>query len=603
MKTKPLFIDFETAYSSPFSLTTMTTEEYIRHSMFHIHMFAVQEGQTGTPYVVPGHDLQTWLADVRYPERMVVAHEATFDLGIIALREGQVPKFAGDTVSMSRWATGRNLPNHRLATVAESMLLPPKGTELALTKGLWELSPEQYKTLSDYCIHDVELCATIFQQLRSKCSAYAFDLIDWSIRLFLQPRLELDANLLTSAHDEEVQRKEHVLAALGVDGKDLRSRAKFRTILENLGVDVAGQGMKTSPVTGKETEAFAKVDPFMWGLLKHPLSGVREVTQARLDLSSSLLETRLLRLKGIAARGLWPVSLLFAGAQNTGRMSGGGKVNAQNLPRGSKLRQAVMAPEGYVLCVCDSSQIEVRTLADLAGQDDLLQIFVDKGDPYCMMASHIYGHPITKADKNERWVGKLCVLSCGYGCGVDRFLEIAHAEGVPASDDILRQAHATYRRTMSDIVHFWKTCDRAIQQVAFGTAPDGVLPDKFRIIQGEGIQLLPTGFIIKYPRLRRNAEGWCYGISGDVKMFGAKCTENLSQCIAGAIIGEQTRILRRRWDIKLQVHDELIAVVPEDQAEECLADMIDVMSTPPDWWPDLPLAAEGSYAVRYGDAK
>jgi len=51
------------------------------------------------------------------------------------------------------------------------------------------------------------------------------------------------------------------------------------------------------------------------------------------------------------------------------------------------------------------------------------------------------------------------------------------------------------------------------------------------------------------------------------------------------------------------VHDELVAIIPEKEAKEGLAYMMDIMSTPPAWAADLPVACEGATAKYYGDAK
>ena len=126
---------------------------------------------------------------------------------------------------------------------------------------------------------------------------------------------------------------------------------------------------------------------------------------ARLGIKSTIEETRTERLIGIAKRGLLPVPLRYYAA-HTGRWGGDDKVNLQNLPRNSVLKYALRAPIGYKFVDCDSSQIEARTLAWLAGQDDLVTAF-DKGDDvYKIMASAIYGKDAEGISKDQRFVGK-----------------------------------------------------------------------------------------------------------------------------------------------------------------------------------------------------
>jgi DNA polymerase len=91
-------------------------------------------------------------------------------------------------------------------------------------------------------------------------------------------------------------------------------------------------------------------------------------------------------------------------------------VNLQNLPsRGSqagKIKKAIKAPPGYIMIDCDSSQIEARTLAWLAGQQDLLDAFENKQDVYRIMASHIYGVAPDQITSAQRFIGKTTVLGC-----------------------------------------------------------------------------------------------------------------------------------------------------------------------------------------------
>lgn len=89
-------------------------------------------------------------------------------------------------------------------------------------------------------------------------------------------------------------------------------------------------------------------------------------------------------------------------------------INLQNLPsRGStNLKACIEAPPGYAIIDCDSSNIEARVLAWLAGQEDLVNDFANGVDVYCKLATKIYGKTVTKADKLERFVGKTVTLGC-----------------------------------------------------------------------------------------------------------------------------------------------------------------------------------------------
>jgi hypothetical protein len=151
----------------------------------------------------------------------------------------------------------------------------------------------------------------------------------------------------------------------------------------------------------------------MKALLEHPNEDVQALATARLGVKSTLEETRTQRFIGMAERSVvFPVPLRYSAAR-THRLGGSDGINLQNLPaRGAqknKLKSCIEAPPGYVIIDCDSSNIEARMLAWLAGQDDLVEDFANGVDVYCKMASKIYNRTITKADVKERFVGKTCL--------------------------------------------------------------------------------------------------------------------------------------------------------------------------------------------------
>ena len=184
---------------------------------------------------------------------------------------------------------------------------------------------------------------------------------------------------------------------------------------------------KISPRTGKETFAFAKTDKEFTSMQDHHNPEVAALVQARLGAKTTIAETRALRFLEMANRGPLPVYLNFWGAKTTGRYSGGNKVNWQNLPaRGvsAGLRLALKAPTGHKVLVGDSSNIELRTVMALAGQEDALIKIRNGVDMYCDFASKLFNREITKADYAERFLGKTAMLGLQYGAGAERFQEM-----------------------------------------------------------------------------------------------------------------------------------------------------------------------------------
>jgi DNA polymerase I-like protein with 3'-5' exonuclease and polymerase domains len=219
-------------------------------------------------------------------------------------------------------------------------------------------------------------------------------IIDLTLRMFIDPVLELNLPLLESHLESVKDKKARLLTAAAADRDSLMSNDKFAELLTRLGVSPP---RKISARTGKEAWAFAKTDEEFKELLEHPDPRVQTLVGARLGTKTTLEETRTQRFIDISLRGKLPVPIKYYAA-HTGRWGGEDKINLQNLPRESKLKSAIVPPDGHVMIDCDSSQIEARTVAWLAGQDDLVTAF-DKGkDVYKIMASAIYTVTIEEVD-------------------------------------------------------------------------------------------------------------------------------------------------------------------------------------------------------------
>jgi len=175
--------------------------------------------------------------------------------------------------------------------------------------------------------------------------------------------------------------------------------------------------------------------------------------------------------------------------------------NMQNLPRNSVLKYALRAPTGYKFIDCDSSQIEARTLAWWAGQDDLVTAFDRGDDVYKIMASAIYGKPVEEISKDDRRIGKGAVLGAGYGMGAAKFQMQMQAMGVTLPLDECQRIIAVYRQTYSRIPELWKQAGEAlVAMMNDQTAPlgrDGVV-----VVEGRKGIRLPNGLYLRYPNLR-----------------------------------------------------------------------------------------------------
>jgi DNA polymerase len=598
-------LDLETYYDREYSLSKITTEEYVRSHLFETIGIAIKVEDEYTEWY-PQPEVEQALASINWSECAVLAQNTMFDGAILRWKYGINPAAWLDTMSMSR-ALFPHEKSHSLKSQAERAGVGVKGNEVvnALGKRYKDFDVESLARYASYCINDVELTHRLFKRyIGLGFPRIELRLIDLTLRMFIDPVLELDRELLKEHLQDVLAKKEALLSKLSLDDKArLMSNPQLADMLREHGIDPP---MKISPLTGKETYAFAKTDEAFKDLLEHEDLEVQAIVAARLGVKSTLEETRTQRFIDTSYRGPFPVPLKYYGA-HSGRWSGQDNVNLQNLPsrteNAGKLKKAIKAPPGYIVIDSDSSQIEARTLAWLAGQDDLVAAFERKEDVYKIMASHIYGVAPDQITKEQRFIGKTTVLGCGYGVGHAKMkLFLKTGAGVEVSEAEAKRIVDTYRKTYYRIPELWKSSDTALAMLAAGMPYVVDTRGIVRVEPGKGLTL-PNGLHIQYPYLKQEAEGrWMYNSRGKmVDVYGGKCTENFTQAIARCVIAEQMLRIAKRYKVVLTVHDAVACIAPEDEREEALKYVEECMWWRPSWASGLPLACEAGWGASYGD--
>lgn len=608
-----LTVDFETYYDPEYSLSKLTTEQYIRSDAFEVIGVAVQM-DAGEPEWFSGDHaaVKNWLQKFPWDESMAVAHNAAFDMAILSWIFGIKPRAIADTLSMARAIHGATM-SHSLAKLAEYYNLGAKGTEVVNARGKRRLDFSSYDLMQygEYCRNDTRLTYKLFQILLDAYPKTELKLIDQTLRMYTEPVLRLDAFALEKHLVEVQERKKELLAKIGGDPeavkKHIMSNPKFADTLRAYGVIPP---TKISPTTGKTTYAFAKTDDGMKELLEHPDPEVQAIVAARLGIKSTLEETRTQRFMSIAQRGNLPIPLKYYAA-HTARWGGWDLINLQNLPsRGADagaLKRAILAPPGYVMIDCDSSQIEARVLAWMAGQQDLVDAFRTGRDVYKIMASAIYRKPIADITGPERFIGKSTVLGSGYGMGARKFQLFMQVANVEMTYDEAKHIIDTYRRTYPAIPALWAQGDRALAALIDGrSAPYG----REGVVQVNGFLggvVSPNGIPLRYHELRRSrkANGDATIVytsrTGITGIWGGKFTENLTQHLARVIIGEQLLRIAKRYRVVLTVHDAIACIAPEAEAVEARAYVEECMRWTPSWADGLPLNCESGMGRSYGE--
>lgn len=660
---RPLYvIDFETYYDREFSLSKMTTEEYIRDPRFQVMMVGVIFPDESRRVFRP-NEFRAWAASVPWDNAAVLAHHAHFDGRILAHHFGVFPGFWYDTLCMARALHGAEVGGS-LKALMEHYGVGHKGTTVGdmIGRRVESLTSAEWQQYAAYCINDCAGTLGIFKKMIAENGGFPdreLAHIDTTIRMFTEPVFVLDEPSMKAYHLDEVTRKQKMLDTLGVDRADLMSDDKFAGLLMQLGVVPP---TKWSKKKQEEAYAFAKSDPGMKELLEHDNEIVQTLAEARLAHKSTINISRSERLIKLGANGqAMPVYLKYSGA-HTHRWSGADKMNWQNFertnkkdPRKGAIRKAIMAPEGWTLVVADSAQIEARVLAWLAEQEDLVEAFAQKRDVYSERASLIYGRKVDRKknpeDEVPGFVGKVVTLGLGYGMGWAKFAQtlLAGAMGGPPviftrkdaasmgvniasfmgrkhgsrkCEDIAREMPSllppddrvvhcavschivdVYRRNHKQIVEFWDACDGMISQMI--SMREGVKQEYGCITLEKGRIILPSGLALHYPGLRDTDDGYVYeSRMGPTKLYGGLLCENITQALARVVVSDQIHSMREQgYKIATTTHDEVVLCVPEQHAQQALDFALKSMKTAPDWADGLPLNAEGSFARRYGDAK
>jgi DNA polymerase I-like protein with 3'-5' exonuclease and polymerase domains len=613
-------LDFETYYDVGFSLSGLTTEEYIKDERFQVIGVSIKIDQSEAKWYT-GDQVKEALDDIDWKNSALLCHNTQFDGAILSFRYNIIPGLYLDTLCMARAIHGVDVGGS-LAFLVEKYNLGRKGTEVVDAKGkrLEDFTLQDLAQYGEYCKNDTELTHKLFQILAPDFPENEVKLIDLTLRMYTEPVLEVDDALLQDRLDdiqtEKSQLLQGLMKRLECDTEEcvrakLASNKQFAELLIELGITPP---TKISPTTDKETYALAKGDTGFLELTEHEDPFIQELCRVRLGTKSTIEESRIERFIGIGARnkGKLPIPLKYYGA-HTGRWAGSDKVNFQNLPARDKkkkaLKNAVIAPEDHVVINSDSSQIEARVLVWLAGQDDVVEWYREGRDVYSEFASKVYGRPITKKDTTERAVGKTCILGLGYGTGWSKLQQtLKIATGLNLDESECQRLVKVYREVNDKVIQLWKTCDEALRDMSAwpsGKEPYYLDARNALLVTPKGIRL-PNGLYIYYPGLTwdisESKSKYIYkSRRGMISIWGGSVVENVIQALARIIVGEQMLEINKKYRPVLTVHDAVVCVVPETEVGEALSFITTTMSSPPLWATGLPVACEAHHGASYGD--
>lgn len=646
---KAVVLDFETYFDDAYSLERMTVPEYVHDPRFRVHGLAVREIDDGAGFHA---DVVGTVASLqkRYGANLeavpVIFHNSYFDYYVLYHKFGVRVAHLVDTMLLAHQVWGRKSKiggsGASLEAVAAKLKLPVKGN-LKFMKGVREPNWSERSELEKYAKNDVDLTYQIASILLPQIDNPGIELplMQHTVRLFVERGIRVDMAEIERLESPINSDLKDIVGATGATEVEISSNKLFKEILCSA-MASSGRSIPMKPGKRGPIPATARNDHEMHGLLNDADSRVAGLVRARIaKKSSDQTLSRLGTLKRIvsATRGALPVHLHYYGC-HTGRWSGGGGFNIQNIGRsgiGHSIRQLFRATPGKVFVIGDFAQIEARVLAWLAGQLDLVEAFATGRDVYSEFAAHVFCREVRKplaGDspevstrlKSDRHIGKQAVLGLGYSMGALRFHEMLKADPVGVdciemgviNPGICKAIVTQYRQLYPRIVDFWATCEACFKRAMNGARADtGAL--QFVGFVG-GIKIcLPSGRSIKYHNvgIRNQSRAIQYlDDFGSVRefvpeaaqivhgnesaLYGGKIVENIVQGVARDLLGEAIlRLEQRGLRVAFHVHDEIVIEVPKDQIAQALLIVKDEMARCPAWASGLPLACEVVESGRY----
>jgi hypothetical protein len=616
-------IDFETYYDTQFTVKKMGVQEYLAH--VEIYLVTAYDGNGVSAATGPGSFNWPLLHD-----RLVVSHNANFDAAVFnTLKDrGIVPK----SVIPKEWNCTANLSAYlgapRGLEGAAKYLL---GTEHSkdIRKKMrgkhWSNLPSDLKAaVIEYAQRDVQLCWEIWNQNYSKWpeTERYFSLL--TLKMCAEG-VYLDAGYLEEARSILYSQKE--TAREQIPWYPPLSMAIFRQHCEAEGINPP----RSLAMTDEECDAWMEMysGKYPW------VEAMRNYR--RCNLLDKKIDKMLSRQR---ADGRMPFELKYWGS-HTGRDSGAGGVNMQNLPHGElygvDLRSAIIAPPGTRLVIADLAQIEARILLTLVKDNAQLELVRAGMSPYeahCRATMGYTSAVLVKTDPMYR-LAKARVLALGYGAGWRKFNVMAYlpmylgkdaakvfASPVSKSDvaAFAEYLHSyekdkavlakwkertpelerewtnswlivrDYRTANYRITAFWKYLDSAVRE---------------SVGHEYGVQL-PSGRILRYERVKASQENDLTAeiCRGDkrmrTKIYGGRICENIVQAIARDIFKDAClRVSLAHYRIIMRVHDELVCEVPQGMAEISKLDIEVLMGKSPPWLANCPVSAEAKITERY----
>lgn len=569
-----LAIDFETDWSSDYSVADMGTWAYVRDARFRAHTVSAVADDgfewVGDPKQAP------WAKFLQY--RTWVSHNAWFDSQVYAqyVPTGHRPDAWHCTADLMGYL---QYPRSLKDSVAQAFGVTLDKSIREKMKGGDLFAPQQAE-IDAYALEDARWCLKLWQRFSPRWPAH-----ERALSIHTRAMAERGIGFDRPGADKALEVLTRALAREAAEipwteyGQPPTSRNALFTHCDEAGVPRPVTTAEKDPRWQEWLEANEAAVPF-----------VRSLNRWRkLNRTKTVVEAMIAR----SADGRLHSPLRYYGAAVTGRWSGSDGLNMQNLNArdvkgGVDLRALIRPPAGHKFIISDLAQIEPRVLAVLCGDEKLLgQLRNGLGlyEAHARATMGWDGGPLKTENPMLYKLAKARVLGLGYGCGPEKFVLVAKImAGLTLSEQDAQDFVAEFRQTNPLIVELWNRMGKAFRGCSKAVWP----------IQTK------AGRVLRYfdPA---DGEARPYKGATPQKFHGPKLVENLVQATARDVLADMVlRIEAAGIPVVLTVHDEVICEVADDTADQSLERVRSIMSTPPAWMPELPVECEAKIAEVYG---
>lgn len=580
-------LDFESFYNAECSVKKLGPRAYFSHPSFDAYLVTVVSDE-GFSFVGHPKDFNWGLLR----DQRVVMHNASFDYALyrFGVEKGWYPPVPFEchcTADMCAYLCLPRSLKDASATVLGVEVSKTVRDDMAGKR--WEsMTPEFRQKVKEYACMDAQLCLKLWQELEPQWPQHEREISRMNREVGMRG-IPINQDLLRKNLETiKVKLFEAEQSIPWIADKTPLSRTAINAECRKHGIEPPSSWAQDS----EEADAWFE---------KHGAEHLWAMAVRDFRRVNSLLRKLESFDRGVLADGRYYGGFYYCGAAPTLRFSGsGGNLNLQNLPKeemfGVNFRPMIEAKPGFKLLVADLSQIEVRTLAFGAKDAETMERIRQSDDIYhafgITLGLHTEEEGPLRGFPDRRQLVKMLVLGLGFQMGFDRF---ARENGIDLKE--AERLVNLFRSKMKKTVGFWNQFDKDLAAchslgIPFETP-------------------LPSGRVMKYGVLRRMrnaktkrfqylAKMTRFGKKRDMAIFPGHLAENYAQALAREVFSDMMlRVEAAGIPIIMHVHDEMVCEVPEHLAGESLDTLLAIMHSPPDWIPNLPVAAEGKILNYY----